>query len=374
MKVALVHDYFVNRGGAERVVAAMHRVWPEAPIFTSLYFPDATYDAFRSADIRVSGLQRLCKNPEGFRRFLPLFPRAFRRMDLRGYDVVISSSSGFAHHVRPPAGTCHIVYSYSPPRFLWDESYGLDGIAPAWARPVIPAARAWLRQKDKGAAARTHATLAVSAIAARRILRVYGRSATVLYPPVSVDRFAIAPTTGDYWLLVGGRMLPYRNQSLAMAAFREMDRPLVVVGDGPSRESLERAKGARTEFRGVVSEEELTTLYARCRGVIVPGIEDLGLIALEANASGRPAVALAAGGALETIVDGVTGVLFPTPSVAAVTAAVERAEATTFDPVALRAHAETFSEAAFARGLREFVVSARASCITCARARGPGAP
>lgn len=368
MKVAIVHDYLVNRGGAERVVAAMHRVWPDAPIFTSVYHPDDTYPEFREADVRTSGLQRYSRDAGSFRRFLPLFPRAFASFDLSGYDVVLSSSSGFAHHARVPAGTCHVVYSYSPPRFLWGDATELANTAPRWARPILPAVRARLRTLDRRAAARAHAYLAVSGVAEDRLARVYGRRATVLYPPVEVDRFMLGPKTSDFHLFVG-RLLPHRNAELAVRAFTRSGKRLVVVGDGPCRAELERIAGPNVEFRGAVSDDELVSLYGLARGVIVPGVEDFGLIPLEANASGRPAIAYARGGALETVIDGVTGILFGEQTPDALIAAVARAERAAWIPPVLQAHAERFSERAFATRLRELVEAAPASCIGCARAR-----
>jgi len=360
MRIAIVHDYLVNRGGAERVVLAMHRIWPEAPIYTSVYHADATYPGFAEADVRTSFLQERSTDPARFRRFLPLFPRAFARMDLSDFDVVVSSSSGFAHHVRPRADAVHIVYAYSPPRFLWDPSYGLRGIVPALARPAVAPVRAWLRRLDLRAAARPQVYLAVSRPAADRIARIYGREAEVIHPPVDLERFALTQTAAeDHWLVVG-RLLPYRCVDIAVQAFTRAGQRLIVVGDGPARAALEAEAGPTVEFRGVVSDDELARWYAGARGVVVPGVEDFGLIPLEANASGRPAVAFGAGGALETVIDGTTGVLFHRADPARLFEAVERAQAMTFEPAALRRHAETFAEPAFAERLRSVVERAAA--------------
>jgi glycosyltransferase involved in cell wall biosynthesis len=360
MKIAIVHDYLVNRGGAERVVAAWHRIWPDAPIYTSLYHPEATYEAYRNADVRTSWLQRFSRDPARFRRMLPLFPSAFARFDLRGYDVVLASSSGFAHHVRAPSGATFIVYSYSPPRFLYDDRYDTAGVAPGWASPMLPLVRARLRALDRRAASRVQKFLAVSGVAAARLRARYGVDATVVYPPVDVSRFRVSAETDDQHLVVG-RLLPYRNTQLAVRAFTQMGRRLVVIGDGPARAALQEIAGPTVEFRGVVSEEELVDAYARSRAVVVPGVEDLGLAPLEANASGRPAIALGEGGARETIRDGETGLLFTPATPRALSAAVERASAISFDPDVLRAHASRFDEASFARLMREAVEQAVAS-------------
>jgi glycosyltransferase involved in cell wall biosynthesis len=363
VRLAIVHDSLVNRGGSERVVLELHELWPDAPIFTSLFHPEATYSGFGGADVRTSPLQRLSRDPESFRRFLPLFPRAFASFDLSGFDVVVCSSARFAHHVRVPSGTCQIVYCYSPPRFLWGAPHELTGGAPAWARPGLPALRAWLRRLDRRAAARAHRYLAVSRVAQERIRRVYGRTSDVVYPPVAVDRFRAGESREDFTLFVG-RLVAHRRVDIAVEAFTRMGEPLVVVGDGPARASLEAAAGPSVRFAGVVSDGELIDLYARCRAVVVPGIEDFGLIPLEANAAGAPAIARDEGGARETILDGRTGVLFSPGTVEGLIAGVERARGIAFDPTALRAHAQTFSTQSFAARMRA-IVDERERCPTC---------
>jgi len=346
MKVAIAHDYLVNRGGAERVVAAMHRRWPDAPIFTSLFHPEATYGGFAGADVRSSFLQRFSRDAAAFRRFLPLFPRAMASLRIEGFDVVICSSSGFAHHVRPAAPARVLVYCYSPPRFLYDPGYGLEGVAPRWVRPVLGPVRAALRASDGRAARRADRYLAVSAVARDRIEQVYGLRAEVLHPPVTLGAPPAAGEPEDQWLVVG-RLLPYRRVDLAVRAFSRAGRRLVVVGDGPARAALHAVAGPTVRFAGAVSDAELTGLYAGSRGVVVPGREDFGLVPLEANASGRPAVAFGDGGALDTVRDGKTGVLFAEQTPDAIMAAVARAESIDFDRELLAAHAARFGEDAF---------------------------
>lgn len=367
MKIAIVHDYLVNRGGAERVVAALHRVFPAAPIYTSLYAPDATYPELREADIRTSKLQKLLRKPEDFRRLAPLMPRVFRKMRIEGYDVVLSSSSGFAHGVAPK-NACHISYCYTPPRFLWDTRYERDNAVPALLKPLAGLAVRSLRRSDRKAAARPHATVAISKVTAERIRALYGRESTIIHPPVDVERFRIAPNTRDEFLLVS-RLLTYKNIDVAIRAFNTTGRKLIIVGDGPARAELEALAGPNIEFRGVVADDELIRLYGRSRGVVMAAEEDFGLTPLEANASGRPVVAYRAGGALETVIDGVTGVLYGPNNPLALVEAVDKAAAMTFDPVLLRAHAERFSEAAFAARLTTFIEQTRRSCMSCARTR-----
>lgn len=371
MKVAIVHDYLVNKGGAERVVQALHRIFPDAPIFTALYYPEATYESFKGADVRPSPwLRRLApKEPESFRRLLPLFPRAFRTMKIEGFDAVISSSAGFAHGVRP-AGGCHVVYCYTPPRFLWDPRYERS-VAPLWARPLLPPTIRALRRWDRRVAMRPHFYVAMNRGGAERIRTVYGREAAIIHPPVETGKFHIAPTTGDYHLAVA-RLVAHKGLDIAIRAFNGMGRRLVVVGDGPMRADLERLAGPTIDFRGRVEEEELVGLFGRARALVVPGEEDFGIVPLEANASGRPVIAFRAGGALETVIDGVTGVHFAPATPSALAEAVERAESLAFDPMVLRTHAEAFGTEGFAARIRSFVERAAAGCLSCARARRTG--
>lgn len=366
MKVAIVHDYLVNQGGAERVVLALHRMFPSAPIFTGLYDPDAAYPEFRNADVRPSSAQRYLKDAASFRRLAPLMPRAFRRMRIEGFDAVISSSAGFAHGVRPDA--CHIVYCHTPPRFLWSPRYEREQVVPTLARPAAAAAVAWMRRGDRRAAARPHFYLANSEATAERIRALYKREATVLHPPVETARFRIGPVTRDEFLIVT-RLMSYKGIDVAIKAFNGLGRKLIIVGDGPARSELEAIAGPTIEFKGVVTDAELQRLYGRVKGVVVAGEEDFGIVPLEANASGRPVVAFRAGGALETVVDGVTGVTFSPQTPGALGAAVTRLLDIDFDPAALRNHALRFDESAFARGMHEFVGRAVASCMACARVR-----
>lgn len=367
MKIAIVHDYLVNRGGAERVVAVLHRIFPDAPIYTGLYAPDATYPEFADADVRTSRLQKYLRDPSDFRRLAPLMPRAFKKMKIEGFDVVLSSSSGFAHGVRPKGG-CHIAYTYTPPRFLWDDRYERDAAVPAVLRPVAGLAVRAMRRSDRRAAARPHFTVAISKVTAERIRAIYGRETTIIHPPVETGTFGIAPNTKDEFLLVS-RLLSYKNVDVAIRAFNQMGRRLVIVGDGPARADLQAIAGPTIEFRGVVDDAELVRLYGRSRGTIVAAHEDFGLTPLEANASGRPVVALRAGGAEETVIDGVTGMFFSPANPLALADAVMRATKTNFDPAVLRAHAEGFGVDAFARKLTAFIQQSRRACMTCHRSR-----
>lgn len=352
MRVAIVHDYLTQYGGAERVVLSLARRFPDAPIFTSVYDPDGTYPEFRRLDVRTTWLQRLPHRGRAVRALLPLYPGAFERMRLRGYDLVISSSSGWAHGV--DAGDAHhAVYCYTPARWLYLTDRYLDGRA---ARLALGPLLGRLRDWDERAARRPDRYVAISGAVAERIERVYGRRPNaVVHPPVQVERLlgtGASSTPGDHYLLLA-RALPYKRIDLAVDACTRSGRRLVVVGDGPLHDQLVARSGPTVEFRRRVDDGELAHLLARCRGLIQAGEEDFGLAPLEANAAGRPAVAYRAGGATETVVDGTTGVLFDEPSVDGLLGAMERLERTSFDADVLRRHAATFGEDRFHAELDE---------------------
>lgn len=360
--IALAHDWFVNRGGAERVAISLARTFPDAPMFTAVAHLEDTYPEVASFELRTSRLQGRVGRGDAFRRHLLRYPGAFAALDARGFDVVLAQTTAFAHHLMTDG--CLVAYAYTPPRFLYDRGY-VRGLAPVWAKPGIGFALAWLRRRDRVAASRVHRYVAGSQTGADRLEQVYGVRASIVTPPVDVSRFQLGPRTDDHWLVVS-RLLPHRGVELAVRTFTELRKPLVVVGEGPMRAELEAKAGDTVRFTGAISDEELARLYASARGALVCGIEDFGLVPLEANASGRPVVARAEGGALETVIDGVTGALFRDPTVEAVSRAVRRAEALEADAQLLRAHALRFDEDAFASKMRA-IVAATDSCLACAR-------
>lgn len=351
MRVAIVHDFLNQRGGAERAVVSLSRIFPDAPIFTSVYDPDGTFDEFRSLDVRTTFLQRLPHSEAQFRSLLPLYPLAFRKIDLRGYDLVISSSTHWAHHVDPRRAH-HVVYCYNPPRWLYQTSEYLTdgGPTPSWASKALVPLLALLRKLDQAAAARPDAYIAISQLVSQRISKTYGREAEVVYPPIDLDRFmGVAPSGGkggDHYLVVS-RLLPYKRVDLAVEVCTQRKVPLIVVGDGPSLADLRRLAGPNVSFVGKVGDDELLQLYARARALIHCGQEDFGLVPLEANAAGIPAVVFRNGGALETVIDGVTGILFPEQQGGILNQALDQVESTSWDADALRRHAARFDERSF---------------------------
>jgi len=359
-RIALVHDYLNQRGGAERVFAHIAAAYPDAPIYTSLCDARATGDLVDPARVRTSFLQRLPGSNRYFRYLAPLYPRAFESFDLRAFDLVVSSTTAWAKGVRTNRETTHVCYINTVSRFAFAyEAYvgGLAGgglrrrLLGAGARPLVGRLTRW----DRRAAERPTAFVANSANVAARVARYYGRGAFVLPCPVDVHRFAVGAGEGDYYLVVS-RLLPYKAVERAVRACAAIGARLVVVGEGPARASVaEAARGTRTELLGAVDDGELRRLMGAARAIVLPGEEDFGLVPIEANAAGRPAIALGRGGALETVRPGVTGLHFPEPTVASLAGVLRGFDPDDYDPIVLRAHAETFAPERFTRRLRRLV-------------------
>ncbi|HLZ28133.1 MAG TPA: glycosyltransferase [Chloroflexota bacterium] len=354
--VALVHDYLNQYGGAERVLEELHTLFPSAPVYTSMYWPEKMSPTIRNLDVRTSFMQRLPMVTRNHQPFLLLYPLAFESFDLSGFDVVISNSSAFCKGVVTAPGTLHICYCLTPMRWVWNYHAYIERerIGPA-ARMVLPAAISQLRSWDVATAQNVDRFLAISQSVAARIRKYYRRDATVIYPPVNCDAFIIPPSRVDDYYLIAARLVPYKRIDLAVDAFTKLGIRLKIVGNGRDLGSLRSRAGRNVEFVGRVSDAELKELYAGCRGLVFPGEEDFGIAPLEANASGRPVIAYAAGGALDTVVNGRTGILFERQEVECLIAAVRRAEATAWDADELRAHARKFDREVFREQLQQFV-------------------
>lgn len=359
MKLALVHEWLTNLAGSERVVLAMHGVWPEAPIYTSLYEPSelpAEYQPDR-LEVRTSYLQSIPGATRRWRWLLPFLPRAFERFDLSGYDAVLSSSHACAKGVLTPAETCHICYCYTPIRYVWEmphqylaEAGGLQRRA---LEPVLHRLRLW----DFAAAQRVDRFIAISEVVRRRIAKHYRRESEVIHPPVDLSRFSPAAEREDFYLVVS-RLVGYKRVELAAAVCTALGRPLKIVGTGPELERVRAAAGPTVEFLGFLPDEQVRDLYGRARALIFPGVEDFGLTPVEAQASGCPVIALGRGGATETVVDGETGVLFEQPEPDSLRAAIERFEALDVSADACLANAQRFDLPRFEQQLRTFVEQA----------------
>jgi glycosyltransferase involved in cell wall biosynthesis len=354
-RVALVHDYLNQWGGAERVLEELHAIWPDAPIFVSIYDRERMPAAYRDWPIRTTFMQGLPGVLRNHQPYLPVYPVAFSRLDLRGYDLIISSSSAFAKNIYPPAGALHICYCHSPMRFAWNaadyarrERLGPAARAALW--PVLRGLQRW----DLRGTARVDHLIANSAVVAGRIRRFYGREAAVIHPPVRTDVPEASGEPEDYYLILT-RLVPYKRLDIVVEAFNRLGLPLRIAGVGRDREALERLARPNITFLGGVSDEEKNALYARCQATIFPAEDDFGIAQVEAQAAGRPVIAYRAGGATETVVEDVTGVFFDAQTPEAVMEAVRRCAATRFDPAAIRAHARTFDAAVFREKMAAFV-------------------
>lgn len=355
MKIAIVHDFLNQYGGAERALDALHEAFPEAPIFTSFFLPENFPACFSEWDVRTSFMQGLPFLRNHFKKYLPLYPLAFRRFDLTGFDVILSSSSAFAKGISVPVGTRHVCYCYSPMRFVWDrDRYFEKESIPFFLKPPLSFVLEKLRQWDLKTNDSVDRFIGISEHIRQRIHSCYGRDAAVLYPPVEVDAFDFSDQPGDYYLIVS-RLNPYKRIELAIEACERMGRPLKIVGKGPFEPFLRRVAGPNTEFLGGVSFQELKGLLMGARAFIFPGEEDFGIAPVEAMAAGRPVIALAAGGALETVVEGETGIFFKTPTVDCLSEAFLRFEGMTFDSARIRRQAERFNRSTFLNGIRHLV-------------------
>lgn len=349
MRVALVHDKLTELGGSERVVQAMQRIWPDAPLHVAVADPEVVAaGGFR--DVRPTGLDRLPGGAGRARWAIPLHAAAFARLHPRDVDVVVSSSSFSAKDVRPAAGIPHLSYCHTPARFLWGDDHldGRSGPAPiaAAVRAAVPA----LRRIDRRAAQRVDVLLANSTHVAAEVERVWGRLAPVLHPPVDLVAHAGEHATGDHLVAIA-RLLPYKRVDAAIATAQRLGLRLVVIGDGPDRERLEALAGPGVELVGAVDEATKVRLLGSARALLAPQVEDFGIAMVEALAAGVPVVAPAAGGALDIVADGVTGALFDPTDPGGLDRAAARVLDLRVDRVALRSSAERFSEAAFAEGL-----------------------
>ncbi len=352
---ALIHDWLNQLGGAEDVLETLVRLFPGAPIHTSIYWRDGMPAHYRAWPIRPSFMDRLPGVHRHHQPYLPLYPLAFERADLRGHDLILSNKSGFCHGVRPPAGARHVCYCLAPTRYVWnfDDYAAREGLGPA-ARVLLRPLLGWLRRWDFAAAARVDHFIAISTDIQRRIARFYQRRSVIIHPPVALKRFAPVPDIGDYFLSLG-RLIPYKRVDLAVRACSELGLPLWVAGHGRDRARLEKIAGPTVRFLGRVSDAEVPGLMARCRAFIFPGLEDFGITPVQALAAGRPVIALAGGGALDIVQDGVNGVLFAEQTEAALQAALRRFAELKFDSAAVRASAAPFDEAVFETKLRAFI-------------------
>jgi len=346
MRVALVHDWLTGMRGGEKILEVLCELFPDADIFTLFHRRGTVSPTIERHRIHTSVVQRLPLAARHYRSYLPLFPFAIEQFDLDAYDLVISSSHCAAKSVVTPGRTHHLCYCFSPMRYAWDQFeayFGPARVGPTASRWFYRPVMAKLARWDAATAVRADRFVAISRHVAGRIRRYYNREASIVYPPVDTVFFHVADIPAESHFLIVSALVPYKRIDLAIEACRRTGARLRIAGDGPERERLERQAGTETEFLGALSDEQIRDEYRRALAVILPGEEDFGIVPLEAQACGRPVVALARGGAIETVVDGETGVLFGEASVEALAEALERTARTTFDRARIREHAEHFS-------------------------------
>jgi glycosyltransferase involved in cell wall biosynthesis len=355
MKTALVHDWMNQVGGAEDVLEALVEMYPERPLYTSLYAPDKMPSHWRNWDIRTSFIDRLPLAHKKQQLYFPLYPYAFEQFDFREYDLVISNKSGFCHGIVTGPETTHICYCLTPTRYVWRyHQYAEQENLGRMTRTFLPPFLTVLRQWDRLAADRVDHFIAISEEVRRRIAKIYRRDSVIIHPPVETSRFAPTAVVDEYYLFVG-RLVPYRRLDVLIEAFNKMKRPLLIAGSGRDRERLEALAGPTITFLGYVPDEEMPDLLARCRAFMWPGEEDFGIAPIQAMAAGRPVIAYAAGGALETVTPGETGCLFAEQSVPAIIEAVESFDATAVDVALLVERAAGYDTAVFRQKMQQFV-------------------
>jgi len=362
-KIALVHDYFVQMGGAEKVVEAIHDSFPSSPVYTTVALPRMLPDRLRAADIRTSALQRLPAMDRRFRHYFMLYPFAVENFDLSQYDLIFSSSSGYAKGVHRKRNTIHVCYCHTPMRWVWRyEDYVARERFGRGIKSLLPLCLWGLKKWDLRASQQPNYYIANSRLVAERIRKTYGREAFVIPPPIEVNRFHMSNDIQDYYLILS-RLMPYKRIDLAIEACKRMNRRLVIIGDGPDRARLEKLGDDRIEFLGRQPDQIVNYYLARCRALLFPGEEDFGMAPLEANAAGRPVIAYRGGGAVETVEDGKTGLFFDQPNSRSLSTAIEQFEAHVWSQLLLRRHAEKFDRNVFAFRVLQFLGSvAPASC------------
>lgn len=359
-RVALVHDWLTGMRGGEKILEVFCELFPRATIFSTIHNEGMMSAAIERMNIRTSFIQQLPLKAKKYRHYLPLMPAAVGALDFSEYDFILSTSVAVAKAAKPHHDAMHICYCNTPMRYIWDqyEEYFGKGRAGFITRTAMALVAPWLRRWDVNTCTRVHRFIANSHNVAERISRIYGRSSDVIYPPVSTDLFTVSTSDRGYYLIVSA-LVPYKRVDLAIAAFNQMGEKLLVVGTGPEMETLKSLSRNNIEFLGWQDDSQLSKIYAGCRALIFPGVEDFGIVPLEAMASGKPVVAFAKGGALETVVgsgESPTGVFFHEPTVDALIAAVQSLSHMNFDPYAIRSHAETFDRKEFKRQIVEYLL------------------
>lgn len=355
MKIALVHDYLIQDGGAEKVLEILQEIWPKAPTFV-LFFDPKKMHQFVGKDIRTSFLQRFPFSTKKYQWYITLMPTATEHYDLREFDIVISSTSAFAKGVLTRPDAIHICYCHTPTRYLWTDtqSYIQELRIPNIVKRLLPPVLSKLRMWDQQAAGRVDHFIANSETVRARIQKFYRRDAIVIYPPVNTNLFHLSPKPKTYFL-TGGRLVAYKRFDMVIEACNKTGLPLKVFGSGPVEKSLRKMAKSNIEFFGRVFEKEQRELYANALAFIHPQEEDFGITPVESMASGRPVIAYRKGGATETVIEGLNGEFFDEQSWEELADHLIRFDDSKYDPHAIKAHAEQFSKEVFVEKMKKVV-------------------
>jgi glycosyltransferase involved in cell wall biosynthesis len=355
MQIAVVHDYFTQMGGAERVAQELARMLPKASLHTTVALPDLMPPGLTGRQVETSWMQHLPRMKQYYRLYFILYPLAVRSLDLSRYDLVISSSSGYAKGVRTNRDAIHVCYCHTPMRWAWNfDSYSARETMGIAKRLLLPPMIRALRKWDEGASRYPDHFVANSKTVAARIKRAYGRTAEVIHPPIDINRFQASPEQEDYYLVLS-RLISYKRIDLAIEACSSLGRRLLVIGDGPDLNRLVAKAGPTVKFLSRLSDNEVGHYAARCRALIFPGEEDFGMAPLEVAAAGRPTIAYRAGGSVETVVDGITGIFFDRQEPSDLARAIQRFEHLEWSAEVLRSHAEGFGIDIFQARFRQFL-------------------
>ncbi|MGA2288040.1 glycosyltransferase [Bradyrhizobium sp.] len=356
MKVAIIHYWLVGMRGGEKVIEALCDMYPQADIFTHVYVPESVSDKIRQHKVIPTFINALPRAARMYKNYLPLMPMALEQLDLRGYDLIISSESGPSKGIIPPPDALHVCYCHTPMRYIWNMYHDYRNSAGRVARLVMPALSHYLRMWDVTSAARVDSFVANSATVAGRIRRYYGADSVVIHPPVDTGAFSIAAPAelADYYLMAG-ELVSYKRPDLAVRAFNEMQLKLVVIGGGEMLDELRGMAGPTVTVLGPQPFDVLKQHYARCRALIFPGEEDFGMVPVEAMASGRPVIAFGRGGATETVASGLSGVFFAEQTVEAITSAVHGLAGIEISPERIAEHAGQFGREQFFQKMRAHI-------------------
>ena len=355
-QIAIIHDWLVSMRGGEKVLEVLCDLFPEATLFTLVQRDGNLSPTITRMKIKTSFIQKIPLGKSHYQHFLPLYPAAVRRFDLRDFDLVISSSHAAAKGAMVRKDAIHICYCHTPMRYIWDQygEYFGKGHASPFVRNAMKLFLPSLRRWDIDTAERVNYFIANSCNVRERIKRIYGRDSMVIHPPVDVNRFSTSNKDDGYFLIVSA-LVPYKRIDLAVEAFNRLGERLIIIGTGAERKKLQSLAKSNIEFRGWVKDNELPSYYAACRALVFPGVEDFGIVPVEAMACGKPVIAFAGGGALETVVEGTTGIYFHTQNAASLEQAVKDLAGMDFQPDVIRQHALQFDRQTFKERIQRFI-------------------